>query len=246
MTVDPFNPPELRLTPASFARRRASLLDEIGRNRLGRPLLLAAVVVLAILIPVTAFAVGHDWWFFRSPGEAPAPVTGVLVVKTGVWDGKSWQLTAYRSATDGLCYGVEPTGTKNGEGAVMACGGIAGIPRTPQSNPDSPYAITYAISSRVVLPAFIYGPVTDKAAEVVATFRNGTVVRAPTFPAPKALGAPVRFYAEQLPPSAPLPPPRLGLRPVVEKLVGLDGQGKIVACVTLPFRPEGEPLSACD
>ena len=244
MTVDPFNPPELRLTPASFARRRASLLDEIGRSRVRRPLLVAAVVVLAILIPVTAFAVDHDWWFFRF-GDAPTPVTGVVVVKTGVWDGKTWELTAYGSSTDGLCYGLGPTGTKNGRGAVMACGGIAGVPRTPHSKPDSPYAITYAMSWAGVLPDFIYGPVTDKADEVVVTFRNGTVLRTPTFAAPSALGAPVRFYAAQLPPSVP-PPPRLGLRSPVEKLVGLGGQGEIVACMTLPTRPEGEPLSACE
>jgi hypothetical protein len=245
VTVDPFNPPELTLTPASFARRRASLLDEIGRSRLRRPLLLVAVVGLAILIPVTAFAVGHDWWFFRF-GDAPAPVTGVVVVKTGVWDGKGWQLTAYRSSTDGLCYGLGPTGTENGEGAMMACGGIAGVPRTPQSKPGSPYAITYGMGSgsRGVLPAFIYGPVTDRADEVVVAFRNGAVLRTPTFAAPSALGAPVRFYAAQLPPS--VPPLRIGLPEVLEKLVGLDRDGRIVDCMTLPSRPEGEPLSACD
>jgi len=31
----------------------------------------------------------------------------------------------------------------------------------------------------------------------------------------------------------------------LEKLVGLDGEGQIVACLTFPMPEEGVPLSAC-
>ena len=241
MSVDPFNPPELRLSPRSFALRRKSLLREIAHARLRRPLLALAVVLLATLIPVAAFAVGGKWWFLRF-GGSPAPVSDVVVVKTGVWDGTRWELTAYRSSTDGLCYSLTPIAKD--EGGMMACGGIEGVPATSQSKPSMPYGITYGMSSRSALPPFIYGPVTDKADEVVISFENGTVVRTPTFAAPSGLGASVRFYAAQLPSSVPTP--GLGLRGGPEKLVGLDHSGQIVACMTLPSRPEGEPLSDCE
>jgi hypothetical protein len=256
MTVDLFSPPEPTLDAPTFLARRTHLLDEIGRSEragwpgyalLGarrRPALLVAALVAVALIPVAALAVANDWWFL-GPGLSPTPASEVIVVKTGTWDGKGWQLTAYRSDTEGLCYALTPTGS-SGEGASISCDSIEGVPRTPESKPYTPHAISFVIGGGGVLPASIYGPVTDKAEEVDVYFRKGAVLRTPTVAPPSSLGAAVRFYAAPLPASVPRlrPSSRPGEGPL-KKLVGLDHNGHVVACLTVPLPKGGVPLSAC-
>jgi hypothetical protein len=251
MTIDPFNAPAPKFDTSAFRTRRSHFLEELSRSehrrgarralRLARPrpAIVLAALALAALIPVAALAVANDWWFLR-PGGSPTPISGVVLVKTGTWDGVAWELTAYRSDTDGLCFSLTPRDSSNGRGGTMSCDSIAGVPRTANSKPSTPHAITYVITGKDVLPASIYGPVTDKAEEVVAEFANGVEVRTSTFAAPRELGAAVRFYATTLP--ASVPPLRIGSRSLT-KLVGLDGSGRIVACTTesLPTAP----LSAC-
>jgi len=209
-----------------------------------RRLVLIAAVTAAIAVPLVALAASQNWWFLRF-GDAPIPVTAVTVVKTGTWDGKPWQLTAYRSATDGICFSLGPTATarSTGYGAAMSCDQIEGVPRTAQSKPYTPHAITFhAGASDDEFPAHIVGPVIDTADEVVIHL-DGTILRTPTFDAPEELGSAIRFYAARLPelPHLRGQPPRLPIR----KLVGLAGDGRIVACLVVPMPKVGVPLSAC-
>jgi hypothetical protein len=209
-----------------------------------RRLVLAAAVVVVIAAPLAAVATAQnwwprDWWFFRF-GDAPTPVTEVNVVKTGSWDGMAWQLVAYGSSTDGICFGIAPADTARttGTGAGMACDRIDGVPPTPQSKPSTPHAITYMWSSSGRLPPNIVGPVIDTADAVEIHFTDGSVVRTTTFEAPKEFGS-IRFYATRLPQG-----PRTG-GVEVRKLVGLDRESQIVACLIRPMPEEGVPLSAC-
>ena len=84
------------------------LRDAARRRRLRRVvtprrLALLAAVLAAILIPLVAVAASQNWWFLH--GGGPEAISPVVVVKEGVWDGHPWQLVAFRSATDGLCFG---------------------------------------------------------------------------------------------------------------------------------------------
>jgi hypothetical protein len=235
--------------------RRAETAIAIERGELsrGRPmswlnprrLVIIAAIVAAIAIPLAALAASQNWWFFRFSGGAPTPITGVTVVRSGSWDGQGWQLTAYRSGTDGICFSMTPTATAHstGEGAAMNCDQIAGVPRTAQSKQYTPHAITFLSGSFVRFPAYVVGPVIATADEVVIHLADGTTLRTATFDAPEELGSAIRFYATRLP--APLQPrglpPRLGIR----KLVGLAHDGRIVACLVVPMPEQGVPLSAC-
>jgi hypothetical protein len=201
----------------------------------------AAIVFAASLLPLVALAGAEDWWFFRF-GSAPAPVTGVGVVKTGTWDGKRWVLAAFRSGTDGVCFSMMPAGSASSDGAggSLSCDQIEGVPRTPQSKRYTPHGITYLMGGgSALLPAYIVGPVAARADEVEVHFANGIVLRTPTFEAPESLGSSIRFYAAQRPESVR---PSIGS---VEKLVGLDRNGRIVACLIFPMPEEGVALSAC-
>lgn len=218
--------------------------DEPQRWSPPRRLLVIAALIAVILVPFVSLAATHDWWFFRFGQDFPA-ATEVTVVKAGVWEGTEWELYAYLSATDGICYGITPTATARttGEGGALACGPVEGLPGMDSSKADTPETMTYyASDSSDELPAHIVGAVVGSAAEVKVSLSGGRVVRTQTFPGPGELEA-VRLFAARLPEF----PTSSGGRPrsPVRKLVGLDNSGMIVAClIDPPGPPEGE-LLAC-
>lgn len=259
MTIDVFQPPDPKFRPSSMLRRREHLMVEIRRARshrhdvVRRHALLFALGLVAVgaLIPAGALAVANDWWFFRF-GGTPSPLTSVVVVETGKWQGKAWELTAYRSSTEGICFALSPTTTaqSQGQGGAMACDLIEGVPRTPDSKRYTPHAITFLAGFKGTLPDNVVGPVTAMAAEVAIYLTDGTIVRTPTLEAPSSLGSSIRFYATALP--EPLTPPAsLGMAGSsgqgawLKKVVGLDDKDQVVACLTVPVPRDDVPLSAC-
>lgn len=212
-----------------------------------RRLAITAAIVVAIAVPLVAVAASQDWWFLRF-GGAPVPVTDVTIVKTGSWQGKAWQLAAYRSQTAGICFSITPSPTANpaGEGAAMGCARIEGVPRTGQSKPYTSHAIMFLSGAGPSgFPAYIVGAVIDTADEVAIELLDGTTLRTRTFDAPKELGSAIRFYATELPeqrsPTGELP----RLRFPVRNLAGLSSDGRIVACLIVPVPEEGVPLAGC-
>lgn len=219
--------------PQQFADDWADVLGRVGepRPRTGRrralPVAAALAATIVVLVTAAAVAAVNDWWFWDN---APAPVTTPVVVKSGTWDGKGWELVAYRSASHGICFSMIPSGAgkSDGLGAAMNCGGFDSA--TPPGSSVRPSGITFLSGSSPQLPTYIVGPVVDAADEVVISFANGEVLRTPAFDAPGSLGA-LRFYAARVPESVARPtigPAATSL----QKLVGLDEEGHVVACLT--------------
>jgi hypothetical protein len=230
--------------PVRTSARPLDMTPEKPRSRrwlTRRRIAVIAIAVVAIVTPLIA-AASQDWWFLRF-ASAPEPITDVKVVKTGEWDGKPWQLVAYRSAGNLVCYGVMPRSTSGttgyGEGGALACIRIAGVPRESDSE-EARLGVTYHSGPSPALPAYVAGPIVDSADEVEIHLVGGEVIRTPTFDAPDELGS-IRFYAAQLP-ETDSSGGRSGVE--VQKLVGIDHDGEVVACRALPF-PTGTPLSAC-
>jgi hypothetical protein len=194
------------------------------------------VLAAALLVPVAAATVAatNDWWFFAS--HAPQPLTTPVVVKSGSWDGKRWDLLAYRAASQGICFTITPSAAAtSGLGAAMNCGGFS---TAPPESPGGPRGITYLSASSSEPPTYVPGPVIDTAAEVAIYFANGHVVRTPTFDAPTSLGA-VRFYAAPVGDAVIYSTGPGRRESLVQKLVGLDSEGGVVACAAL------DPASRC-
>lgn len=209
-----------------------------------RPLLVLAVVLTAVLIPLVALAASRSWWFFNTPGAAPEPTHAPVVVHRGVWDGHPWELVAYPSTTDGLCWAVTPLAPTqpNGVGSALACAPFSGVPGTPETKPSPDMTITYLhVGASQSLPGYIAGPVIESATTVEIHLVSGQTVRTDTVPAPEPLGH-VRFYATQLPDTPPSSP----RRNPISWVAGLDATGKIVACVAPSSAVNGiSPTSAC-
>lgn len=196
-----------------------------------RRLVLVAVALVAIILPVVG-AASQEWWFLRIPGAAPPRVSDVHVVETGSWDGQPWELAAYVSADNGICFSLAPTSGSRGtgEGAGLACAWLEGLPTPPPDADWRRLTITLMAGSSLTLPAYVVGPVVERADEVAIHLADGTVLRTPTFDAPDELGS-IRFYA------TPRPDPNrvggAGPQADIQKLVGLTSEGEIVACLVV-------------
>jgi hypothetical protein len=208
-------------------------------------LVVALVVLAAVLIPLAALAAANEWWFLNS-GSTPKPVHAPAVVKEGEWSGHSWQLIAYPSGTDGLCFSLTPKGSAaNGAGGALSCSPFVGVARTRETKAAPDMTITFLSGTHnPKLPSYVVGPVIERAAEVELHFANGEVLRVPTFGASGPLEH-VRFYATQVPASwFPSSPP--GLVPLFDWIAGLDKAGNVVACLAPATAKDGmSPLSDC-
>jgi hypothetical protein len=197
-------------------------------------------------VPLVALAAENDWSFLRK-GHAPTPQQAPVVVKEGEWNGHPWQLIAYASTTDGICYVINPTPSaseRGGLGGAMACAPIAGVPRTNATKATPDMTITYMGTSSPPVP-YIAGPVIESARRVEVTFANRRVLRVDTFAVPDSAGH-VRFYATPLPADVAGSASNKGVMVTVVQLRGLDQSGNVVACLVPQSAVDGiSPLSDC-
>jgi hypothetical protein len=220
-----------------FALDWSDVLERAGVRETGasgpawrrRKWLLLAAVVAAVLVPVAAATVAatNHWWLFRAD-HGLHPVTEPVVVQTGTWDGKRWQLVVSRFAgngIDGYCSSVMPYGSPPAESS-RGGGGCGGFIARAADAPDGPAGINYGSAESRGLPYWAAGPVVDTAVEVEIHFRNGDVLRVPTYAVPESFGD-VRFYVTPIPEV----PESSGQWPV--KVVGLDKNDAVVACTAL-------------
>lgn len=201
----------------------------VHREHVSRRLVLVLALLAAILVPLAALAASKDWWFFSA--GAPQPTQAPVVVKTGNWDGHPWRLIAYPSATDGLCFSVTPpSSTETGASSAMSCGPFAGIPRTSTTKTTADMTITYLSGSDTAkLPAYIAGPVTERASTVAVRLADGRTLTTPTFNAQAPLDH-IRFYATPLPRGGNHSDSGKPTSPVTW-IAGLDAKGTVVACL---------------
>lgn len=225
-----------RLAPREpFAHDWGDVLERAGVHeaapaRRTRKWLLLAAVVAAVAVPVAAATVAatNDWWLFRSDHGLHS-VAGPLVVQTGAWDGKRWQLVASRfggNGLDGYCVSVMPYGSPPATSRSSG-GGCGGFIARPVDAPAGPAGINVATAESRGLPYWAAGPVVDTAVAVELRFRDGDVLRVPAYAVPESFGH-VRFFA------APIPevPPSSGQWPI--KIVGIDEDNVVVACTADP------------
>jgi hypothetical protein len=210
-----------------LARAQAATPNRDRSRRRANRALRVAVIITAAAIPIAALAGSSEWWFFRF-GRAPDAVNGVTLVQAGIWDGTAWQLTAYRSAAAGICVAMTPTGQANlsHEGAGMTCGVVTARKEPTPANGG----LLYFGGDSDRLKTWIAGIVVDSAVEIDLHFEGGVVIRSPTIDAPSSFGSAVRFFVTQLPFRVISLFDRSGEGPRLEKIVGLDREGRVVAC----------------
>lgn len=174
--------------------------------------LMVAIVVVAIvvLVPLTALAVSNDWWFLGSSSLAPPPVGKVIVVGEGNANGVPWAMTAYRSATQGLCVGFTPNPpdnrpaalTQGSDSAGLSCGShVRGMPDVPPAEAHSfSFFGSFARPANPKgFPDFVAGTTADDVAQVRVVRANGETITVDTFAAPSELGMPLRFFVALVP-----------------------------------------------
>jgi hypothetical protein len=225
--------------PGHHPHRVAGRMRPRGSSR-RRIVLFALVAVAAVAIPLLAVAASKDWWFLAH-GALPKPTSSPVVIKVERWGASEWQVVAYPSETDGICFGITPI--RGSVAAVMGCAPLRGIARTSHTKPTPDLTITFLASFNTSGISYIVGPVVATATHVEVVLRDGQHVHLPTFSAPPPLTN-VRFYASQI--RMPRQRPVVRSRPPIAKLIGLDRHGKVVACL-VPAHDgnKPEPLSDC-
>jgi hypothetical protein len=219
------------------ARRRVPLgRPFLARRRL---LLALALLLLAVLIPLTALAVGHGWWFLSAYG--PKPVGNVVVVTSGRWQGMPWNLTAFRTDKGTICYAVTVRpATPQLLGSTEACGPVSartpisflrslGVARVELSRGH----FTYRGPQPHPFPAYIVGAVINSASEVDVAAGPGLTQRIRTAAAPASLHAAVRFFIAQRPPNG-----------AVRSIAARNEQGQVIARTRVESPPASYHLAS--
>ena len=225
-TLESLAPPQEDIPTWEGVLYRAGIeTSALDRRQLRKRYLIAITALIAMLVPLAAIGSQSNWWFLSD--GSPQPVSDIMAVTSGTWDGYKWQLVAFRSDRMGLCYAMQSTkhglpGPKDGGGE--ACGEFDGVPLRPSSKPSR--SVTIAALSGSLGPLtkdspYVVGPVVDQAARVDVYLQGGRVIHAPTLDAPDELNLPVRFFVAQLPPA----------ETSFSKLVAIDGAGNVVACL---------------
>lgn len=205
------------------------VLPHSPRRRLA---ILATGAAIALLIPLTAVAVGEQWWFFSSPITAPSPVGDVVVVNSGILNGTPWVLTAYRTSSQGLCVAFAPNAsdsgpenTTNPSSSVLSCG--ASVIGLPQANPASAgsheVAFVESVSSGGEL---IGGPTAADVAQVEIVRASGPPLVINTMPAPAALDVSARFFVAGL-----------NADDAAQAVQAFDSSGHVLETLTIPTTP---------
>jgi hypothetical protein len=166
-----------------------------------------ALVALALLAAAFAFVpalAGQGYFWFLDYG-APKPTTPVVTV-TSITDrsGTTWQLTAYQSEKQGLCFQL----TNEARSGAAVCGSATRVG----------VGIFGADSG-----TFVLGPVTADARRVDIVGSAGEV-EAMLATAPEELGSDIKFYVTQLPVGFGAP----------RMVRALDEQGQVIASRSIP------------
>jgi hypothetical protein len=203
-----------------------------GRNR-RKLVLLVALVLLAVLIPLSALGVANDWWFISVGGNPFGSNGKVTTVTSGRSEGGAWALVAFMTNEGGLCFSITPlppTGSPGSDStaaeAESSSGGIAGCSgiRAHEGGTWQPmvsFATGYTTTSSGKTTTIVGGPTDSSVAEVDVVEFNGKIVTTRTIPAPSELGVRARFFVVVLPPST-------DLDVSMKEVIARDAAGKVL------------------
>ena len=204
-----------------------------------RSWVIALAVLVAALVPLAAIGAEQGWWFTTGNGGMQS-VGPVVEIESGVWDGHPWKMEAERVAeTDPFAHpkNDEPNwGEKQYDlcisidSSASQYGGLGCEPGPPKSGFGG--VDTGTLGPNPDETPYVAGAVSEDITQVDIYLPDGHILHTPTIAAPEALGASYRFYAAELPAFNDM-----------SKLVGLDSDGKVIAC----FNPNGpaKSESAC-
>ena len=178
--------------------------DVLDRARLvdGRPgreprslLAVALVAAVALAVPLLAVGASSGWWFFAE-GHAPHPNGPVTVVRTVTWHGTNWTLSAYRSATDGVCFAMTPGAAPSLEavGSGMNCSAVGSV---RSEKDETPPPLTYLASSGRGQHWIVGAAVPS--ASIRVELADGRLLHAVPFTAPPELRARIDFFMALVP-----------------------------------------------
>lgn len=215
---------------------------------------IALAVLTAVLVPLAAIGSEQGWlWLMDGklpPGEAH-PVSDIIKLQSGYWEGEHWRTAAYRAfphlyrpdgpTTESVCLILEFAPFSPGVASCAALPNTHYPPKTsgadwPMSPSielvgGNPWAVEHDSQNDVMAgpgTGYLIGMTTSNVKKVEIHFKDGRVMDTSTFASPEALGVRVNFFVR------PLSTWVLSLH--MTKLLGLDAEGKTVAC--LAWRPE--------
>lgn len=209
------------------------------RAWLVRRSVIAACATIAVALPLAAYGAATDWSFLH-PGS-PSPAASPTVITEGEWNGQAWQLAAYPSTTDGLCFALGPKDSLSPDQGLMTCTPFAGVPRTDLTKNAAAATISYMIGTLAGSTRFVAGPVVASASSVRIRFSHGGTRDMKTVAGGDELRG-VRFFVSQLPSTVRTAP---GASPI-RWVAGLNAEGDIVACLEPETARTGvSPPTAC-
>jgi hypothetical protein len=203
----------------ALARREPSSNWAQRRSLRKRLVVVVALVALAVLLPLAAFAVGQRWWFLSV--YTPKPVDSVNVIDSGRWSGIRWTLSGFRTDKATLCYALTAsTATPISAGGSEACtplGDSAGISFLRNVGTAGQRTRLNG-GGRTAMPGYIIGTAPASASEVEVVAPDGSLQRVTTVAPPGGLHVPVRFFVAMRAASQD-----------VERLNARDSAGAVIA-----------------
>jgi len=221
-----FDAPAWELILAESRSPSPRRLPRLTRKKL---VLLVALVLLAVLVPLSALGVANDWWIFDMGGNSFGPTGNVITIASVRVESAPWDLIAFETKATGLCFSIAahgPGSNKTTWQAMLSCSGAHGL-----SGPTWQPVVSFfssSVTNKSGATVYIVGGPTDRrVAEVDVVDSDGEAVTTRTIPAPRELGLPIRFFLTKLPPST-----HWGSS--VKELIARDSAGKVLKRVTYP------------
>ena|ERR1035437_1918221 len=200
------------------------------RNR-RKLVLLVALVLIAVLVPLSALGMANNWWFFSVHGNPLGSTGNVITVASGRSEGAPWSLVAFMEEGR-LCYSITPYPPGGSESETWEASANCSSVRAHEGGTWRPLVgftsgATTTSSGKTAM--VIGGPTDSSVAEVDVLEFNGKKVTTQTISAPSELGVRARFFVMALPPSTDL-----GLS--AKEVVARNAAGKVLKRVPIASR----------
>jgi hypothetical protein len=192
-----------------------------------RLVLVATVLLLAALIPLTALGVSNSWWLRDSGRRPPAPIGEAIVLRTGKSNAISWSLIGYRTVQNRMCLVFTTTQPQIQNGpppsppATYCDANVVGMADQASTKPPGLLAFFGSVAPEDA-GNFVAGPTSAQVAHVKILLSDGGAFIVDTAPVPDELGQPIRFFVAVVPE-----------RDAVSEIDALSGSGEVLDHTTV-------------